>query len=158
MTWAASGRTATVAVEVCTRPLASVSGTRWTRWTPLSYFSRLYARPLMTFEPGPGSKGNTLVPDLAASKGVPSDGGKTWTYKLRSGLKYQDGTAITWNGAEKFYEYDKWIRYLIASFLEPWGYTVNGDVRWAGEERGDVGVISVRRNNVRIAPIERRVG
>ncbi len=49
----------------------------------------------MTFEPGPGSKGNTLVPDLAASKGVSSDGGKTWTYKLRSGLKYQDGSAIT---------------------------------------------------------------
>jgi peptide/nickel transport system substrate-binding protein len=58
-------------------------------------FSRLYARPLMTFQPGPGAKGNTLVPDLAASKGVPSDGGKTWTYKLRSGLKYQDGTPIT---------------------------------------------------------------
>ncbi|WP_449657830.1 ABC transporter substrate-binding protein [Streptomyces cellostaticus] len=58
-------------------------------------FSRLYARPLMTFQPGPGEKGNTLVPDLAASKGVPSDGGKTWTYKLRAGLKYQDGSAIT---------------------------------------------------------------
>jgi peptide/nickel transport system substrate-binding protein len=58
-------------------------------------FSRLYARPLMTFEPAAGEKGNTLVPDLAASKGVPSDGGKTWTYKLRSGLKYQDGSAIT---------------------------------------------------------------
>ncbi|MER7919811.1 MULTISPECIES: ABC transporter substrate-binding protein [unclassified Streptomyces] len=58
-------------------------------------FSRLYARPLMTFEPAPGSKGNTLVPDLAASKGVSSDGGKTWTYKLRSGLKYQDGSPIT---------------------------------------------------------------
>lgn len=58
-------------------------------------FSRLYARPLMTFQPGPGEKGNTLVPDLAASKGVPSDGGKTWTYKLRTGLKYQDGSAIT---------------------------------------------------------------
>ncbi|WP_406220109.1 ABC transporter substrate-binding protein [Streptomyces canus] len=57
--------------------------------------SRLYARPLMTFKPGPGEEGNTLVPDLAASAGQPSDGGKTWTYKLRSGLKYQDGTAIT---------------------------------------------------------------
>ncbi|MFF4401593.1 ABC transporter substrate-binding protein [Streptomyces sp. NPDC001480] len=57
--------------------------------------SRLWARPLMTFTPGPGEKGNTLVPDLAASKGVSSDGGKTWTYKLRSGLKYQDGTPIT---------------------------------------------------------------
>ncbi|MET9257831.1 ABC transporter substrate-binding protein [Streptomyces sp. NPDC048182] len=57
--------------------------------------SRLYARPLMTFKPGAGEEGNTLVPDLAASKGVPSDGGKTWTYKLRAGLKYEDGTPIT---------------------------------------------------------------
>ncbi|WP_455431023.1 ABC transporter substrate-binding protein [Streptomyces achromogenes] len=57
--------------------------------------SRLYARPLMTFKPGPGDEGNTLVPDLAASKGQPSDGGKTWTYKLRTGLKYEDGTPIT---------------------------------------------------------------
>ncbi|MFE4666595.1 ABC transporter substrate-binding protein [Streptomyces sp. NPDC056716] len=58
-------------------------------------FSRLYARPLMTFQPGAGEKGNELVPDLAESPGVPSDGGKTWTYKLRSGLEYEDGTAIT---------------------------------------------------------------
>ncbi|WP_367320677.1 ABC transporter substrate-binding protein [Streptomyces sp. HUAS ZL42] len=58
-------------------------------------FSRLYARPLMTFKPAPGEKGNELVPDLAASPGVPGDGGKTWTYKLRTGLKYQDGTPIT---------------------------------------------------------------
>ncbi|MCX5267855.1 ABC transporter substrate-binding protein [Streptomyces sp. NBC_00199] len=57
--------------------------------------SRVYARPLMTFQPGAGEEGNKLVPDLAASAGVPSDGGKTWTYKLRTGLKYQDGTAIT---------------------------------------------------------------
>ena len=33
--------TATVAVEVWTRPPDSVSGTRWTRWTPDSNFSRL---------------------------------------------------------------------------------------------------------------------
>ena len=57
--------------------------------------SRLYARPLMTFQPGPGTQGNTLVPDLAESKGASSEGGKTWTYKLRSGLKYQDGSPIT---------------------------------------------------------------
>ncbi|WP_436318648.1 ABC transporter substrate-binding protein [Streptomyces nodosus] len=57
--------------------------------------SRLWARPLMTFKPGPGTEGNTLVPDLAEGKGTPSEGGKTWTYKIRAGLKYQDGTPIT---------------------------------------------------------------
>ncbi|KOT61106.1 MULTISPECIES: ABC transporter substrate-binding protein [Streptomyces] len=58
-------------------------------------FSRLYARALTTFKPGPGAKGNELVPDLAESMGKSSDGNKTWTYKIRKGLKYSDGTAIT---------------------------------------------------------------
>ncbi|MGW1463676.1 ABC transporter substrate-binding protein [Streptomyces sp. NPDC002308] len=58
-------------------------------------FSRLYARPLMTFKPDAGEKGNTLVPDLASEPGTQSDGGKTWTYKLRAGLKYEDGSPIT---------------------------------------------------------------
>ncbi|MFH9981448.1 ABC transporter substrate-binding protein [Streptomyces sp. NPDC017179] len=57
--------------------------------------SRLWARPLMTFKPGAGTEGNTLVPDLAEGKGTPSDGGKTWTYKIRPGLTYEDGTPIT---------------------------------------------------------------
>src|SRR3972149_5426103 len=36
----ASGRTATVAVLVWMRPWASVAGTRWTRWAPLSCLGR----------------------------------------------------------------------------------------------------------------------
>ncbi len=39
-TSSASGSTATVAADVWMRPLASVSGTRCTRWTPDSNFSR----------------------------------------------------------------------------------------------------------------------
>jgi hypothetical protein len=47
-TSSASGRTATVTVEVWMRPLDSVAGTRWTRWTPRSNLSRLQApRPWM---------------------------------------------------------------------------------------------------------------
>ena len=40
-TSSASGSTATVMAEVCTRPCCSVTGTRCTRCTPLSYFSLL---------------------------------------------------------------------------------------------------------------------
>jgi len=58
-------------------------------------FSRLYARPLVTFETKPGADGLKLVPDLATSLGTPSNGGKTWTYTLRQGVKYQDGTEVT---------------------------------------------------------------
>ena len=39
-TSSASGRTATVTVEVWMRPCVSVVGTRWTRWTPDSYLKR----------------------------------------------------------------------------------------------------------------------
>src|SRR5690606_32061608 len=56
---------------------------------------RIYGRPLVTYNPAPGAKGRELVPDLAESLGTPSDGGKTWTYRLREGLKFEDGTPIT---------------------------------------------------------------
>ena len=36
----------------------------------------------------------TLVGDLATNTGVTKDGGKTWTYTLRDGTKFQDGTPI----------------------------------------------------------------
>ncbi len=42
-TSSASGITTTVAVEVWMRPHDSVAGMRWTRWTPPSNLSRLYA-------------------------------------------------------------------------------------------------------------------
>ncbi|MGI5458136.1 ABC transporter substrate-binding protein [Streptomyces sp. CA-249302] len=58
-------------------------------------FSRLYARTLTTFKPAAGKDGLTVVPDLADSLGKASADAKTWTYHLRSGLKYQDGTPIT---------------------------------------------------------------
>jgi peptide/nickel transport system substrate-binding protein len=58
-------------------------------------FVRLYGRPLVTFASVPGKEGTKLIPDLAQSLGVPSDGAKTWTYKLRTGIKFEDGTPVT---------------------------------------------------------------
>jgi peptide/nickel transport system substrate-binding protein len=58
-------------------------------------FARLYGRSLMMFKSAPGKEGNQLVPDLAEAPGVASDGAKTWTYKLRQGVKFDDGTEVT---------------------------------------------------------------
>jgi peptide/nickel transport system substrate-binding protein len=57
-------------------------------------FARLYARSLVMSKQVPGA-GLQLVPDLATSLGVPSDGGRTYTYHLRSNLHFEDGTRIT---------------------------------------------------------------
>lgn len=62
----------------------------------------------------------------------------------------EDCTAIVWDGGEKFYGYIEWIKYLIAHFLKPWGYTLNGEVYWEGEERDDAGIIRIEHNMVRV--------
>src|SRR6266536_836912 len=58
-------------------------------------FIRLYGRSLVMFAPAPGAGGVKLVPDLAETLGVPSDNAQTWTYKIRKGVKFEDGTPVT---------------------------------------------------------------
>ncbi|GAA3729019.1 ABC transporter substrate-binding protein [Salinactinospora qingdaonensis] len=57
-------------------------------------FSRFYARRLVTYAQQPGEAGQELVPDLATDLGEVSDDGLTWTYTLKEGVKYQDGSPI----------------------------------------------------------------
>lgn len=56
---------------------------------------RLYGRTLTMFNPVPGEGSAEVVPDLAEDLGTPSDDGRTWTYTLKEGLTYEDGTPIT---------------------------------------------------------------
>ncbi|MDP9844512.1 ABC transporter substrate-binding protein [Streptosporangium lutulentum] len=58
-------------------------------------FIRLYGRALTMFKSAPGAEGATVVPDLAQDLGKASADFKTWTYTLRDGVKYEDGTPIT---------------------------------------------------------------
>ncbi|MGV9850597.1 caspase, EACC1-associated type [Streptomyces sp. NPDC003442] len=58
-------------------------------------FSRFYARQLVTYAPKPGKDGTELVPDLAEKKAKVTDGGKTYTYTLRDGITWEDGSPIT---------------------------------------------------------------
>ena len=56
---------------------------------------RNYARTLVMFKTEPGKAGLELTPDLATDLGTSSNGGKTWTYTLRDGVKMEDGSEIT---------------------------------------------------------------
>lgn len=56
---------------------------------------RNYARSLVMFKSEPGKAGLELTPDLATDLGKSSDGGKTWTYTLKDGVKYEDGSPVT---------------------------------------------------------------
>ncbi|MGN6125673.1 MAG: ABC transporter substrate-binding protein [Humibacter sp.] len=84
-----TGGTLTILTPQSTVPLDPASSQNLAT-TSLS----LLDRRLTTWEVQPG-KDAKVVPDLATNTGVVSDDGKTWTYTLKSGLKFSDGTPIT---------------------------------------------------------------
>lgn len=55
---------------------------------------------------------------------------------------------IVWDEGEKFYEYEKWLVYIIDRFLKPNGYIVNGQMMFQGEDEYDSGYILVDDNKV----------
>ncbi len=83
-------------------------------------------------------------PDVLGGNTAPSGQPGLWCQWVPS----EDGTAIAWNEAEKFYEYVGWLEYLILHFLAPWGYTVSGEISWQGEEPPDRGIIYAKDNRV----------
>jgi peptide/nickel transport system substrate-binding protein len=55
---------------------------------------RLYARTLVTYSAEPGHT-DELVPDLATDLGSSPDGGLTWAFTLREGVRFETGVPIT---------------------------------------------------------------
>ena len=84
------------------------------------------------------------APDVVEYNSPPEGQASLWCHWIPT----NDGTAIEWDQVEKFYEFEEWLSYLIDHFLKPWGYVLNGRVKWKGEERGDIGTIRVIDNRV----------
>jgi hypothetical protein len=73
----------------------------------------------------------------------------------------KDGTGIQWDYGEKFYCWEEWLIYLVERYLSPWGYRLNGEVRWRGEGGDrewqgklipDAGVIYALDNRIEVVP------
>jgi peptide/nickel transport system substrate-binding protein len=57
-------------------------------------YSQLFHRMLTNYIEDPKGGALKLVGDLATNAGVTTDGGKTWKYTLRDGVKYNDGSPV----------------------------------------------------------------
>lgn len=75
-----------------------------TSWDPqrsyvgvdISNESRLFSRSLVQLPVTEDTKkASEPIPDLATNTGTKSNGAKTWSYTLKSGVKWQDGKAVT---------------------------------------------------------------
>lgn len=79
-----------------------------------------------------------------------------------------DGTAVEWDGGEKFYDAAEWMAYLMGHFLAPGayakselpflrGHTCNGRIEAFGEDRDDTWVLIVNNNVVSTARVTARM-
>lgn len=91
--------------------------------------------------------GQERTPDILDYNEPPEGQPGLWCQWVPS----EDGEAIVWNDGEKFYYYIEWIDYLVKNFLAPWGYILNGEVTWTGEDSEDFGKIIVKNNEVLVS-------
>ncbi len=94
--------------------------------------------PLLGYKHVNGPAGATLVPYLAKSMPVVSNGGKTYTIMLRSGLKYSDGTPIKASDFKKTIERD----YLVDSPGVGFFGNIVGAAKFGSTKKGSISGIA----------------
>lgn len=103
--------------------------------------ARLMFRSLMGYKEDPTAGTFTLTPDLAAAMPTANADNTVWTFKIRTGVKYADGTAVT--AAD--------VKYGVERSMDPnipYGpqyakqYLVGAD-KYAGPSKGDLASIVV---------------
>jgi peptide/nickel transport system substrate-binding protein len=61
----------------------------------IAFFTGYTTRTLTQYKYAPGAEGTTIVPDMATDLGTPSADAKSWSFTIRDGVSFQDGTDVT---------------------------------------------------------------
>lgn len=61
----------------------------------IAFFTGYTTRTLTQYKYAPGAEGTTIVPDMATDLGTASADAKTWSFTIRDGVSFQDGTPVT---------------------------------------------------------------
>lgn len=62
----------------------------------VAFLNAYLTRSLTAYKMSPDAKdAGVLVPDMATDTGTSTNGGKDWSFTLRDGIKWQDGTPVT---------------------------------------------------------------
>ena len=77
---------------------------------------------LVAFDQVSGLAGAQLVPDLATSLPTPTDGGRTYTFQLRPGIRYSTGRPVQATDFRSTFERD----FALASFATDYDEIVGG--------------------------------
>jgi peptide/nickel transport system substrate-binding protein len=85
-------------------PLDPGGGDGWVVW-------HLLGDGLVAFEPI-GGINSTLVPDLATSIPTPTDGGRTYTFELRAGIRYSNGEVVAPGDFRRAFERGFFVDYF----------------------------------------------
>jgi peptide/nickel transport system substrate-binding protein len=127
----------TITIDSGTPPLSADPGLDFT--TQGNELESVIDMPLLTFKRGvEGAGGSTIIPALATGLPTASNGGKTYTFTLRSGLHYSDGTPIKVSDVITALERDLKIPWQAASFIS--GYIKGADAYAKGKAKTISGV------------------
>jgi hypothetical protein len=112
------------------------------------------------FVGGGGHRGQNHDPDVGDSNAPPDGQPGLWCQWVPN----EAGTALEWDGGEKFYEAERWMAYLIDHFLKPgalasacgdpqfedfsFDHVLGGEIEAQGEEYDDRWLLRVAANEV----------
>ena len=129
----------TVTIVSGTPPLSADQGLDFT--TQGNELESVVNLPLLTFVRGvQGAAGSKIIPGLAKALPTVSSDKKTYTFVLRSNLKYSDGTPIKASDVKYAMQRDIKIPWQAASFIS--AYVKGGDAYAKGKAKDISGIVT----------------